>query len=82
MMELYQFASCPYCQKVIRGMKSFGLEENKDFQLIEASRGTPGRATVEKLGGLSQVPFLVDGSVKMYESDDILTYLEKKYKKS
>jgi len=77
MKKIYQFASCPYCQKVIQGAKQLGLVEGKDYQLIEASRGTPGRKEVESLGGKSQVPFLVDGSVKMYESDDILNYLKK-----
>jgi glutathione S-transferase len=79
MFELYQFASCPYCQKVMRTLDSLGLKVGKDYQLIEASRGTAGRETVINLGGMSQVPFLVDGSTKMYESDDIIDYLKQKF---
>ncbi|TGN08138.1 glutathione S-transferase N-terminal domain-containing protein [Leptospira ilyithenensis] len=79
MLRLYQYATCPYCQMVIRTMKNLGLAENKDFVLVEASRGTKGREEVVSLGGMSQVPFLVDGDTKMYESDDIITYLQKKY---
>jgi glutathione S-transferase len=79
MFQLYQYNSCPYCQKVIRAIESLGLTSGKDYELVEASRGTEGRARVEKLGGYSQVPFLVDGDVKMYESDDIVDYLRSKF---
>jgi len=34
---------------------------------------------VVKLGGKSQVPFLVDGNTMMYESDDIVQYLKSKF---
>ena len=79
MFRLYQYATCPYCQMVIRTMKNLGLVENKDFVLVEASRGTEGRDEVVSLGGISQVPFLVDGDTKMYESGDIIAYLRKKF---
>ncbi|WP_411822839.1 glutathione S-transferase N-terminal domain-containing protein [Leptospira sp. 'Mane'] len=79
MFQLYQYATCPYCQRVMGTMQDLGLVENKDFVLVEASRGTPGRDEVVSLGGISQVPFLVDGDTKMYESGDIVAYLRKKY---
>ncbi|GBF48936.1 glutaredoxin-like protein [Leptospira ryugenii] len=79
MFRLFQFDSCPYCAKVRRAIQDLGLQEGKDFAYVEASRGTPGREEVIKLGGLSQVPFLVDGNVQMYESQDIIGYLKEKY---
>ncbi|MCG9873843.1 MAG: glutathione S-transferase N-terminal domain-containing protein [Leptospiraceae bacterium] len=79
MIKLFQFDSCPYCARVINRLKSLGLKENKDYKLIEASRGTPGREEVLKLGGMNQVPFLVDDEVQMYESADIIDYIEKKF---
>ncbi len=79
MLRLYQYATCPYCQMVIGTMNNLGLVENKDFVLVEASQGTEGRDEVVNLGGMSQVPFLVDGDTKMYESGDIITYLRKKF---
>jgi glutathione S-transferase len=79
MVRLYQFASCPYCQRVLRLLDDLGLKSGKDYELVEASRGTPGRDEVINLGGASQVPFLVDADVKMYESSDIIAYLKRKF---
>lgn len=80
MLKIYQYSSCPFCSRVQRTLDMLGLKKNVDYQLIEASRGTPGRAEVEALGGMSQVPFLVDGDVRMYESADIIQYLKEKFK--
>jgi glutathione S-transferase len=54
------------------------LVQGKDYQLVDASRGTPGRDELLRIGGRNQVPFLVDGDVKMYESMDIIHYILKK----
>ena len=72
---------CPYCMMVRRALDDMGLREDQDYELIEASRGTSGRKRVIELGGKSQVPFLVDGDVQMYESRDIISYLKKKFSK-
>lgn len=77
-MKLYQFESCPYCAYVRDEFSDLGLKAGRDFELVEASRGTPGREEVIRLGGLSQVPFLVDGDLKLYESRDIVAYVKKK----
>lgn len=79
MVRLYQYDTCPYCQRVIRAAESLGLVAGKDIEYVEAFQGTPGRAEVVRLGGQSQVPFLVDGTVHMYESADIIAYLRSKY---
>lgn len=55
-----------------------GLADGKDFETIAAGPGTPGRLIVEKRGGNAMVPFLVDGEISMYESDDIIEYLRRK----
>lgn len=78
MVELYLWESCPYCQKVSQAVKSLGLVAGDDYQVIEAGPGTPGRLTVQQRGGKSMVPFLIDGDMSMYESDDIIAYLQKK----
>lgn len=82
MIRIYQFPACPYCARVLAVLDELGLQVGKDYILIEASRGTPGREEVIALGGLNQVPFLVDGDVKMYESEEIVQYLRKKYSKN
>lgn len=56
-----------------------------DHQLSYTSVVTPNgaksRVILEKLGGKQQVPFLVDteNGEMMYESDDIVAYLEENY---
>ena len=55
-----------------------GLVDGKDFEVIAAGPGTPGRLIVEKQGGKAMVPFLADGKTTMYESDDIIAYLRRK----
>ncbi|XDD44954.1 glutathione S-transferase N-terminal domain-containing protein [Leptospira sp. WS39.C2] len=79
MIRLYQYDSCPYCYRVRSAIQTLGLNEGKDYVLVEARNGTPGREEVIRLGGISQVPFLVDGEVKMYESLDIISYLQNKF---
>ncbi len=78
MVKLYLWDSCPYCRKVSRAVKGLGLAEGVDYEKIEAGAGTPGRMTVQHLGGKAMVPFLVDGDLRMYESDDIISYLQSK----
>ena len=81
MLELYQFEGCPYCGKVRQKMT--------DLHLDYICRNVPKDAvqkreeTLLKIGGKAQVPFLVDPEkdVKMYESDDIIAYLEENYAK-
>ncbi|ABJ76421.1 glutathione S-transferase N-terminal domain-containing protein [Leptospira borgpetersenii] len=79
-MKLYQFQSCPYCSYVRDEFQNMGLVPGKDYELVEASRGTPGREEVVKLGGRSQVPFLVDDDIKMYELREIVNYTKLKKK--
>ncbi|MCC5814237.1 MAG: glutathione S-transferase N-terminal domain-containing protein [Leptospira sp.] len=81
MLKIYQFRSCPFCQKVVFKIFDLGLKQGEDYELVEASFGTPGRDEVIALGGKSQVPFMVDGETKLYESNDIIQYLENKFQK-
>lgn len=55
-----------------------------DFISRNMPKGSPKRVMLEKLGGKQQVPFLVDtddpkNPVMMYESDDIIAHLEKRF---
>lgn len=82
MVELYVTSSCPFCIKVIRAANEMGLEEEKDYVTVDAAHGKPGRQKVIDTGGKSMVPFLIDGDVSMYESDDIITYLRDQVRSS
>ncbi len=76
MIELYIWQSCPFCRKVLRAAEEMGLQEGKDYTVVDGAPGTPGRNTVLETGGKSMVPFLIDGDTSMYESDDIIAYLK------
>jgi len=78
MLELYQKEGCPYCQKVRAKMTELDL----DYVCRNVRDGSSRKGVLlEKLGGMIQVPFLIDtdNDVSMYESDDIVKYLEEKY---
>ncbi|MGL1932660.1 MAG: glutathione S-transferase N-terminal domain-containing protein [Desulfotalea sp.] len=77
MIEIYSRIDCPFCSKVLSAASNMGLEAGKDFTVIEAAPGTPGREVVLQVGGKGMVPFLIDGDNSMYESDDIINYLKK-----
>ncbi len=78
MIQLYMRDGCPYCQKVLAATQQFGMKEGKDFTVIDAAPGTKGRDVVLDVGGKAMVPFMIDGEVSMYESDDIVAYLKDK----
>jgi glutaredoxin len=78
MLELYQKESCPYCQKVRAKMTDLDL----DYICRNVRDDDSAKATLlAKLGGEVQVPFLVDTDtdVTMYESHDIIKYLQENY---
>ncbi|KXJ97846.1 MAG: glutaredoxin 2 [Parcubacteria bacterium OLB19] len=79
MLTLYYKPTCAFCRRVIAVIDRLELEvEMKN--VVEADL----KAEMEELGGRSQTPFLVDTDkdIKMYESDDIVNYLQTNYGKS
>jgi glutathione S-transferase len=67
----------PYCRKVRETLSELDLE----YIVRNVPKGSPKRAELKKRGGKVQVPYLIDpnSKVEMYESDDIVAYLEKQY---
>ena len=78
MLRMYQYEACPFCGRVRSELERLGLKADRDYELIDSMPGTSGWRELLTLGGKSQVPFLVDGDVKMYESEDIIAYLRNK----
>lgn len=76
MLTLYYRPTCPFCRRVLAVVDRMSL----DVELKDISDATI-QAELEELGGKSQVPFLVDTDkdVKIYESDDIVSHLQKNY---
>ena len=79
MITLYASLGCSYCAKVIEALHH---EVGEDFNVRYISK-PENRAEVEK-GGKLQTPYLVDKETDtlLYESDDIIAYLKKQYKKN
>ncbi|OUS32630.1 glutaredoxin ['Osedax' symbiont bacterium Rs2_46_30_T18] len=79
-LSLYQFLACPFCVKVRRSMKRLSL----DIELRDAKKNQQFRSELEEHGGRIKTPCLrieeQDGSITwMYESQDIINYLEQRF---
>jgi glutaredoxin len=76
MLILYALPSCPYCAKV----RNYLSENNIEFKELDA-RDSGIQEELIKRGGKRSVPYLVDEdkNIEMYESDDIVKYLEENY---
>ncbi|MBI5450257.1 MAG: glutathione S-transferase N-terminal domain-containing protein [Gammaproteobacteria bacterium] len=79
-LALYQYRACPYCRRVSEAMRRLGLNIELRDTLMDRQR----REELRSLGGRPTVPCLRiehgDGSVEwMYESRDIIRYLEQRF---
>jgi glutathione S-transferase len=77
LLVLYNFEASPYCRKVREVLN----ELNLDCHIKNVAKRSPRRSELIKRGGKMQVPYLIDPNTntEMYESDDIIAYLEKTY---
>jgi glutaredoxin len=79
-LVLYQYEACPFCVKVRRSMKRLNLK----IELRDSKRVPEYGEQLVKGGGQMKVPclFIVSDDGKeqwMYESSDIVTYLEDRF---
>lgn len=86
MIELYQAEGCPHCAKVREKLTELGVSYITHNPRLPAKDGSDicneqVHEEMVAIGGEDQVPFLVDHDrrVSMYESDDIVEYLEAHY---
>lgn len=85
MLELYQSEGCPHCAKVRSTLSDLGVSYVTHNPRLPAKDGSDvtNDVSYEELqaGGADQIPYLVDTrrGVTMYESDDIVAYLEEHY---
>ena len=78
MLTLYIQDGCGYCAKVLAAGEALGI----DFDLKHVSDPAISDELIKR-GGKRQMPYLVDDSngTEMYESDDIIDYLNEHYAK-
>lgn len=79
-LALYQYEACPFCVKVRRSLRRNGL----NIEIRDAKRNDQFKQELQTGGGKLKVPCLriEDSSGEpnwMYESSDIIAYLEKSY---
>lgn len=78
-LALYQFHLCPFCVKTRRAMHRMGL----NIRLHDAKNDPDHKQRLVGEGGEYKVPCLAiesDGQTRwMYESDDIIAYLEERF---
>jgi glutathione S-transferase len=74
---LYAKAYCPYCRRVLRRARELGLElDQRDTTLRE------NRERLIEVGGKRQVPCLLVNGEPMYESADIIQFLETRVRRA
>ena len=73
-LTLYYLPSCPYCQKVLQFMDNHQI----DIELKDTSRPDNKSYLLEN-GKKGQVPCLFIDNQPLYESNDIISYLGKRF---
>jgi glutaredoxin len=73
---LYQAEWCPYCARVRSVMTDMLL----DYKVVNVPTDHSERMLLNDLFGVTGIPSMIDGDVKIADDDDkIIDYLKKKY---
>ncbi|HTU71714.1 MAG TPA: glutaredoxin domain-containing protein [Candidatus Baltobacteraceae bacterium] len=73
---LYQAEWCPYCARVRAKMTDLLL----DYKIVNVPSEHAKRTNVKEIFGVTGIPSMVAGEVKIADDDDaIIDYLEKTY---
>ena len=76
-LELYYYPECPYCQKVLHAIDGLGVQDAIELKNIHADESA--RKTLVSVGGKQQVPCLFIDGKPLYESSDIVEWLNKAF---
>jgi len=72
-LELFYKETCPFCKKVISFLEEEDIDE---VELKEINEDSDARRRLKEVGGKTQVPCLFIDGEPLYESDDIIEWLE------
>lgn len=70
---LYYYPTCPYCRKVTRFIDKHNLNQ---IELKNISQDQEAEKELIKNGGKKQVPCLFIDDAPLYESNDIINWLQ------
>lgn len=73
-LELFMFDTCPYCRRVLKEIKSSG---RTDVELLNIHQSEDARKRLIRVGGKEQVPCLFIDGEPLYESQDIIDWLQR-----
>ncbi len=76
-LELFYFPECPYCQRVLAVMQNLDAQDFIELRDIHADDSA--RQTLVSIGGKQQVPCLFIDGEPLYESGDIVNWLQQKF---
>ncbi len=71
-LTLYHFDVCPFCVKV----KFFMDQNNIQIPMKNILMDSQAKAELLEIGGKTQVPCLVIDGKALYESDDIIDWIQ------
>lgn len=72
-LDLYMFPTCPFCRRVLTAVEAQG---RTDITMHNIHASEEDRRTLVQVGGMEQVPCLFIDGKPMYESLDIIAWLE------
>lgn len=72
-LTLYYFPTCPYCKKVLKVIDENDLDE---IELKNINQDQEAEEKLIEVGGKRQVPCLFIDGEPLYESDDIVDWLQ------
>lgn len=72
-LELFKFDSCPFCRRVMKYIESTG---RSDIEYRDIHQSAADRERLIRVGGMEQVPCLFIDGEPLYESLDIIKWLE------
>jgi glutaredoxin/uncharacterized protein (DUF302 family) len=74
-MRLYQAEWCPFSHRVRAKLTELGV----DYELVNVPASSKKRGDLEKVAGTTAIPVLVDEGRIISDSNEAISYLEKKY---
>ncbi len=74
-MKLYQAEWCPFSHRVRAKLTELGI----DYETVNVSAFAQERTELEEIAGTSTIPVLVDGEEVISDSNEAISYLERKY---